>query len=66
MADFEAIEYSVEKGVAWVTLNRVDEMPLKEAYRTEQEYTARLSRYEDSAEALAAFREKRPPRFKGR
>lgn len=48
------------------SLNRVDEMPLKEAYRTEQEYTARLSRYEDSAEALAAFREKRPPRFKGR
>lgn len=48
------------------SLNRVDEMPFKEAYRTEQEYTARLAHYEDSKEAMAAFREKRAPRFSGR
>ena len=39
---------------------------LKEAYRIEQDYTARLSRYEDSEEARKAFMEKRAPRFSGR
>ncbi len=48
------------------SLNRVDEMPFKDAYRTEQDYTARLSHYEDSQEAMTAFRERRPPRFQGR
>jgi enoyl-CoA hydratase len=47
-------------------LNRVESMPLKEAYRTEQDYTARLSRYEDSREAANAFLERRAPRFLGR
>ena len=41
-------------------------MPLKEAYRTEQDYTARLSRYDDSREAAQAFLERRAPRFVGR
>ena len=47
-------------------LNRVEHMPLKEAYRTEQDYTARLSRYDDSKEAMQAFLERRPARFTGR
>jgi len=47
-------------------LNRVEYLPLKEAYRTEQDYTARLGRYEDSREAMQAFRERREPRFTGR
>jgi enoyl-CoA hydratase len=42
-------------------MNRVEHLSLKEAYRTEQDYTARLSAFEDSAEARSAFAEKREP-----
>jgi enoyl-CoA hydratase len=47
-------------------MNRVEHLPLKEAYRTEQDYTARLSTFEDAAEARAAHAEKRPPAWKWR
>jgi enoyl-CoA hydratase len=47
-------------------LNRVEHMPFKEAYRTEQDYTARLRHFDDSKEAMLAFRERREPHFKGR
>ncbi|WP_028935824.1 enoyl-CoA hydratase-related protein [Pseudonocardia spinosispora] len=45
------------------SMNRVEFLPLKEAYRTEQDYTNRLLTYADSAEARAAYLEKRPPRW---
>jgi enoyl-CoA hydratase len=48
------------------SMNRVEWLPLKEAYRTEQEYTARLLGFEDAAEARAAFLEKRDPDWKWR
>ncbi len=48
------------------SMNRVEHLPLKEAYRTEQDYTARLQRFDDAAEARAAFLEKRPPDWKWR
>jgi len=47
-------------------MNRVEHLPLKEAYRTEQDYTARLSTFEDSAEARAAFTHKRAPEWRWR
>jgi len=48
------------------SLNRVEDMRFKDAYRTEQDYTARLGHYADSKEAMDAFREKRSPKFTGR
>ena len=43
-----------------------EEMPLRDGYRYEQSQTALLAETEDTQEALAAFREKRKPVFKGR
>ena len=48
------------------SMNRVEFLPLKDAYRTEQDYTARLLGFEDSAEARQAFMEKRDPDWKWR
>jgi enoyl-CoA hydratase len=48
------------------SMNRVEYLPLKEAYRTEQDYTARLSTFEDAAEARRANAENRPPEWKWR
>ncbi|MGD9811572.1 MAG: enoyl-CoA hydratase/isomerase family protein [Sphingobium sp.] len=43
-----------------------EEMNLRDGYRYEQGQTAALSNTEDTREALAAFRDKRKPVFKGR
>jgi enoyl-CoA hydratase len=48
------------------SMNRVEDLPLKEAYRTEQDYTARLQGFEDAREARQAFLERRAPDFKWR
>jgi len=41
--------------------NRVEAMSLQDGYRTEQDYTQRVKRHDDSEEARLAFMEKRDP-----
>ncbi len=48
------------------SMNRVESLPLKVAYRTEQDYTARLLGFEDAAEARQAFLDKRDPEWRWR
>jgi enoyl-CoA hydratase len=48
------------------SMNRAEGLHFLEGYRLEQDYTARLLKLEDSAEARAAFQEKRPPRWRWR
>ena len=48
------------------SMNRVEFLPLKDAYRAEQDYTTRLLGFEDSSEARRAFNERREPDWKWR
>jgi enoyl-CoA hydratase len=42
-------------------MNRVEHLPLEDGYRLEQDYTARVSRFDDAREARSARLEKRDP-----
>ncbi|WP_296259669.1 MULTISPECIES: enoyl-CoA hydratase-related protein [unclassified Pseudomonas] len=43
------------------SLSRVEDLSLKDGYRIEQDYTGRVTRYADSAEARQAYLNKREP-----
>jgi enoyl-CoA hydratase len=45
------------------SLNRVEDLPVKEGYRLEQDYTNRMTRFNDSIEARRAYLEKRDPEW---
>jgi enoyl-CoA hydratase/carnithine racemase len=47
-------------------LNRIETMDLKEGYAFEQGFTVRMSGHPDSKEALKAFAERRPARYRDR
>lgn len=48
------------------SMNRVEYLPLKDAYRAEQDYTARLLGFEDAREARQAYLDKRDPEWRWR
>jgi enoyl-CoA hydratase len=45
------------------SLNRVESLSVAEGYRVEQDYTARVSTFDDAREARNAWREKREPQW---
>jgi enoyl-CoA hydratase len=48
------------------SMNRVEDLPLRDGYRVEQDYTARLQRFDDAREARRAFLEGRDPEWRWR
>jgi enoyl-CoA hydratase len=48
------------------SMNRVEGTSFRDAYRTEQDYTARLQGFEDAREARQACLERRPPDYRWR
>lgn len=52
--------------IAKRSLSQIESMDLKSGYQFEQSLTGELSGYEDSKEAVAAFFERREPRYTGK
>lgn len=63
IAETIAAKSPIAVRLAKESANRVEYMDFKEGYRTEQDYTTRVKRYADSAEAGKAFAERRAPDF---
>jgi enoyl-CoA hydratase len=60
VASFSPTAIRVSKRI----LDRIETMDLEAGYAFEQQGTVRMSGHPDSKEALAAFREKRPPNYR--
>jgi enoyl-CoA hydratase len=60
LADEIATKSPLGLRLAKESLNRVEDLPLKDGYRLEQDYTQRISSFHDSAEARQAYLDKRP------
>ena len=63
LADVIATKSPIGLRLAKESLNRVEDLGLKDGYRLEQDYTGRITRYHDSAEARRAYLEKRDPEW---
>jgi enoyl-CoA hydratase len=66
LAEKLAAKSPIALRLAKESMNRVESMPLKQAYRTEQDYTNRLLGFADSAEAREAYLQKRNPQWRWR
>jgi enoyl-CoA hydratase len=64
LAETIAAKSPIAVRLAKESANRVESMSLYDGYRTEQDYTQRVKRHADSAEASRAFMEKREPEFR--
>ena len=60
LADEIATKSPLGLRLAKESLNRVEDLPLKDGYRLEQDYTQRITSFNDSAEARQAYLDKRP------
>ena len=63
LADVIATKSPIGLRLAKESLNRVEDLGLKDGYRLEQDYTGRITRYADSAEARRSYLEKRDPEW---
>ena len=66
LAEVLAAKSPIALRLAKASMNHVEGLPLEDAYRIEQTYTARLAGFEDAEEARLAFIEKRPPEWRWR
>jgi len=66
LAELLAAKSPIALRLAKASMNHVEGLPLEDAYRIEQTYTARLAGFEDAEEARLAYLEKRPPEWRWR
>lgn len=64
LAQLLATKSPIALRLAKASMNHVEGLPLMDAYRIEQTYTARLAGFEDAEEARAAYVEKRQPEWR--
>ena len=64
LAETIATNSPIAVRLAKESANRVESLGLQDGYRLEQDYTTRIQRFADSAEARRAFMERREPDFR--